>query len=102
MNLGLVQPAINLGDKHISKTNKKVPLDQLRDPLKIWIDGAAKTNHISGVSRVGGVGVVYNHACMPYLYVPVENNLTDKATNNKAELQAGILGLEEAKKRGAK
>jgi len=68
--------------------------------LKIWTDGASKGNHISGIGRIGGVGVVFDHPSLPKLYGPVEFNLTEKVTNNAAELQAAILGLEQAKERG--
>jgi len=69
-------------------------------PLSIWVDGAAKGNHIAGVGRVAGVGVVSGHPCMPHMYGPVEFNGTELATNNAAELQAAILGLEQALYRG--
>ena len=51
---------------------------------------------------MGRVGVVYDDPVLPYLYGPVENNLTDEVTNNKAEVEAAILGLEEAKTKGSK
>jgi len=68
--------------------------------LKIWTDGAAKDNHVPGVGRVAGVGVVFGNPGLPQLFGPVEFNLTEKATNNAAELQAAILGLEQAKEKG--
>merc|ERR1719431_2131363 len=68
--------------------------------LKIWADGAAKGNHISSTGRIAGVGVVFDDPSLPKLYGPVEFNLTEKATNNAAELQAAILGLEQAKEKG--
>ena len=57
-------------------------------------------NHISGIGRRAGVGVVFDDPNLPKLYGPVEFNLTEKATNNSAELQAAILGLEQAKEGG--
>ena len=39
------------------------------------------------------------HTCI--VYGPVENNLTDEVTNNNTEVEAAILGLEEAKKKVA-
>ena len=86
-------------------------------PLKIWTDGAAKVNipwlwlyddftsvftqenHVAGIGRIAGVGVVFD-SDLPSLYGPVEFNLTERATNNAAELQAAILGLEHAKQKG--
>jgi len=68
--------------------------------LKIWTDGAAKENNVAGIGRVAGVGVVFGESSLPKLYGPVEFNLTEKATNNAAELQAAILGLEKAKEEG--
>ena len=43
---------------------------------------------------------MFGHPSLPPLYGPVEFNLTEKATNNAAELQAAILGLEQAKVKG--
>jgi len=76
----------------------------LRDSvlLSIWTDGAAKDNHIAGAGSPAGVGVVFGDPSLPYLYGPVQDNLTEKATNNAAELQAAILGLEQAQARNYK
>lgn len=45
---------------------------------------------------------MYDNPSLPYLYGPVESNMTAKSTNNKAELQAAVLGLEEAKEHNYK
>jgi len=68
--------------------------------LKIWTDGACKENNVAGIGRVAGVGVVFSEPSLPKLYGPVKFNLTEKATNNAAELSAAILGLEKAKEEG--
>jgi len=71
-------------------------------PLSIWTDGAAKGNHIAGADKIAGVGVVFGHRSLPPLFGPVKHNLTEAATNNAAELQAAIIGLEEAKAKNIK
>eukprot|EP00092_Neocalanus_flemingeri_P028196 GFUD01030620.1.p1 GENE.GFUD01030620.1~~GFUD01030620.1.p1 ORF type:complete len:347 (-),score=85.39 GFUD01030620.1:60-1100(-) len=82
----------NLGEEAMGK----LKLDS-RSSISVWTDGASKDNHIAGAARVAGVGVVFGHPSLPHLYGPVEYNMTEKATNNAAELQAAILGLEQAK-----
>lgn len=93
LNMGPVLPPLLLGTWGLARDLCQNCRD---DTLKIWIDGAAKDNHIAGV------GVVYNDPSIPYLYGPVESNMTAKATNNKADLQAAVLGLEEAKEHNFK
>jgi len=75
-----------------------------KDRLKMWTDGSSKLlknqESVSGAERVGGFGIVYDGNILPNLYGPLKENLTEKATNNVAELQAAILGLQFAKSKG--
>ena len=71
-----------------------------KDRLKMWTDGSSKLlinqESVSGAERVGGFGIVFDGNILPNLYGP----LKEKATNNVAELQAAILGLQFAKSKG--
>jgi len=91
--------SVGAGNDSAVKAMEKLKLGP-ESQLKIWTDGAAKDNHVAGVGRVAGVGVVFGHPNLPPMFGPVEFNLTEKATNNAAELQAAILGLEQAKEKG--
>jgi len=81
----------------ISRALKEADEEEVETPLSIWTDGACKENHIGGVGRVAGVGVVFGDPNLALLFGPVEHNMTEMATNNAAELQAAILGLEQAR-----